>query len=369
MSGLARWVGRANRRIDATGDLRAMAVLRILLGPIVLLHLRPFLEAARDGVIYSDRFYLPYADWYPEASRAVYEPLLWAAGVSAVAMSLGVLSRLATAYTAAFVGYNLFLSKTHFAHNRAFLLILLVTVALLPVGRHYSVDALVRRLRRRPPPPPAPLWPIWLVRFEVVAVYLASGVSKAIDRDWWSGRVLQLRAIDNRQLGIDEGAPAWILDLLADGTFQWWFSKAAVLTEVFIGLGLVHRRTRLAAIWVAIPFHLAIQVGARVQVFSWAALAALVIWVTPSAGDRDLVVPRGHRFGRLVRSLDWFGRFHVAGDDGQAIVLLDRPRGSRVPLTRRDEDAVWTALSRLPATFAVAGPVVLVRRLRRWRSR
>ncbi len=364
MKGLARALRRFDAGIDATGDLRALAVLRILLGPIVLLHLRPFLELARDGVVYSDRFYLPYADWYPEVSREVYEPMLWAAAIAAVAMSLGVVTRLATAYTALFVGYNLFLSKTHFHHNRAFLLILLVTVAVLPVGRHYSLDALTRRLRRRPPPGPAPLWPVWLVRFEVVVVYLASGVSKLIDPDWWSGRVLQLRAIDNRQLALDEGAPGWVLDLLADATFQWWFSKAAVLTELFIGLGLVLRRTRLAAIWLAIPFHLAIQIGAAVQVFSWAALAALVIWVTPSAFDRELVVPRGRRLARLVRALDWFGRFEVARDDGQAVVLLDRGRRREATVARRDADAVWTTLSRLPATFVVAGPVVLLRRLR-----
>jgi hypothetical protein len=356
-----------NRRIDDVGDIRALSVLRILLGPIVLLHFEDTFRSAVDGIVYSDRYYLPYASWYPEAGRTLYVVMLVAAGVAAVAMSIGLLTRLATVYSAFFVGYHLFLSKTHFAHNRAFLLILLTTVALVPVGRHYSVDALIRRRRRSATPvdTAAPLWPVWLVRFEVVAVYCASATSKLVDPDWWGGLMLQRRAIDQRVRAIDEGAPVWLMDLLADGTFQWWFAKVAVLTEFVIGLGFLHRRTRLLAIWIAIPFHVSIQIGARVQVFSWAALAALVIWVTPRVRDRTLVMPPGHRLGRIVRWLDWFGRFEVEHTVAGAVVLLDRPPGGDgARIIRMGADARWTVLSRLPLTFWFAAPWLMVVRRR-----
>ncbi len=369
MSSVHRQLARIDAGLDAMGDLRNLAVLRILLGPIVLLHLQDFFRNARAGVIYSDRFYLPYFDWYPEAGRSLYEPMLWAAAVAAVAMSFGLLTRLATTYSAFFVGYNLFLSKTHFAHNRAFLLILLTVVAIVPVGRYYSLDALLRRATgRAPKSSTVPLWPLWLLRFEVVVVYSASATSKLLDPDWWGGRVLQLRAIDNRQLSLDGGAPVWLMDLLADGTFQWWAAKGAVLYEFAIAAGFLHPRTRLIAIWLAIPFHLTIQVGARVQVFSWAALAALVIWVTPQAHDRDLTVPHGHWLGRLVRMLDWFGRFDLHHDDGRVVALIDRSTDAGRPVTRRGTDAIWTTLSRLPVAFVLAGPVLTVRRLRARRT-
>lgn len=351
------WLRRANAAIDRTGDVRQLAVLRILLGPIVLLHLRETFEDAADGIVYSDRFWLPYADWYPEAPEAIYQVMLWTTAGTAVLMSIGLLTRFATSYTAFFVGYNIFLSKTHFAHNRAFLLILLITIALVPVGRHYSIDAFVRRRLGRPDPGPTPLWPLWLVRFEVVCVYCASGLSKIIDLDWWNGRVLQLRAIDNRQLALDEGAPVWVMDLLADSTFQWWFSKVAVLTEFVIALGFLNRRTRLLAIWVAIPFHLSIQIAARVQVFSWAAIAALIIWVTPAAKTWSLVVPRSSPLARWVPRLDWFGRFQVRPDDGTAVVVT-QPDGTE----HRGRDATMTALTRLPATFFFAAPARLLLR-------
>jgi hypothetical protein len=56
-----------------------------------------------------------------------------------------------------------------------------------------------------------------------------------------------------------------------------------VLTELAIGLGLVFRRTRLGALWLEVGFHVAIEIIFSVQVFSYAALAAMVVWITPSA--------------------------------------------------------------------------------------
>lgn len=361
MSELRRRLHRWNARIDASGDVRAMSVLRIALGPIVLLHFADTFRHALDGVVYSDRFYLPYADWYPEAGRPLYHVMLVVVAVTAVMMSIGLCTRFATVATAFVVGYHIFLSKTHFAHNRAFLLILLVTLSLLPVGRHYSVDAWWRRRSGRADAGGARLWPIWLVRFEVVAVYCSSAISKLVDPDWWGGLMMQRRAIDNRQNALDSGVPGWLIDLFADATFQWWFSKSAVLAEFVIALGFLHRRTRLVAIWIAIPFHLSIQVAARVQVFSWAAIAALVIWATPSARERVLRVPEGHWLGALVPRLDWFGRFSIARGDG--LELLDET-GRAASGRWVGRDAVVATLLRLPATFWVAAPWWLARRVR-----
>ena len=64
---------RAGRVVAAFDELlgrpvsmRSLALLRVLAGPAVLLHLQPYLSASLDGRIYSDAFYEPYAAWYPE---------------------------------------------------------------------------------------------------------------------------------------------------------------------------------------------------------------------------------------------------------------------------------------------------------------
>lgn len=166
--------GLAARFDDLLGravSMRALALLRVLAGPVVLLHLRPFLSDALNGRIYSDAFYEPYAAWYPELPEAVYVGLLWLAAAAAVAMSLGFLTRLATATTFGIVAYNLFLSTTHFHNNRAYLLIVLGLLAVAPCGRELSVDAWVRRRRGLPAlDTSAPAWPLWLLRFECAAI-------------------------------------------------------------------------------------------------------------------------------------------------------------------------------------------------------
>ena len=134
----------------------------------MLLHLRPFLADSLDGRIYSDAFHEPYAAWYPEAPDPVYVGLLWLAAVAAVAMSLGLLTRLATTTTFAIVTYNLFLSTTHFHNNRAYLVIVLGLLAVAPCGRELSLDAWLRRRRGQPAPDlTAPAWPLWLLAVRV----------------------------------------------------------------------------------------------------------------------------------------------------------------------------------------------------------
>ena len=83
--------------------MRALALLRIMAGPIVLLHLWPFLADAIDGRIYRDAFYEPYASWYPELPRGLYVVLLWTGAAAAVAMTIGFLTQAATVITFAVV--------------------------------------------------------------------------------------------------------------------------------------------------------------------------------------------------------------------------------------------------------------------------
>jgi len=341
--------------LDRPIGIRAIALLRIAAGPLVIAHLWPFLHLAGDGFIYSDRFYQPFASWYPELSRGPYQALLWVIAGTALLLSVGLLSRAAAWVTALGVAYNVFLSQTHFHHNRGFLIILLVGLAVIPAGRALSLDAWLAHRRGTPLlPEGSSLLALWVWRFEIAVVYLASGFSKIIDPDWIGGVVTRLRVEQHPELA--QRIPGWLHDLLLSDAFHSWVAPAIVLTELAIGAGLLARRMRLAAVWLAIGFHLSIEIGAEVQTFSWAALAALVIWVTPSSRDRLLVVP-SERARRVVRALDWTARFEV--ETGPAWVLRDRPRPDGSVVVRSGPAALWFALTRLPATFWLTAPALL----------
>jgi vitamin K-dependent gamma-carboxylase len=350
-------VGAFDELLGRPVSMRSLALLRVVVGPIVLLHLQPFLSDSLDGRIYSDAFYEPYAAWYPELPRGAYIALLWFAAVAAIFMSLGLLTRLATATTFAIVAYNLFLSTTHFHNNRAYLVIVLGVLAVAPCGRELSLDALIRR-RRGPPAhdPPAPAWPLWLLRFECSIVYGASGMSKLLDPDWFGGTVPWMRAVQSRD---DLGAlPGWLVSVLTSRDFYTGAAKLVVLTELFIACALWWQKTRYAAVWVAVIFHVSIQASALVQVFSALGIAVLVIWAVPSTRDRVLYVDE--RRLALVRRLDWLARFRV--EPGSQLEVIDRDGTSL-----RGRPAALLVLSRLPLTAWFALPALLLPAVRRAR--
>ncbi len=132
--------------------------------------------------------------------------------------------------------------------------------------------------------------------------------------------------------------------------FHWVLSPVAVATELFIALGLWFGRTRLAAVWVAVAFHVGIEVSAQVEVFSVIAIGALAVWAVPSTRDHTLVTP-----GRWVRWLDWMARFDITVDPGASWRMVDRDG-----TVLEGRDARRFVLTRLPPTFLVS---------RFWRSR
>ena len=339
---------------ERVGDVSALAMLRIVLGLVVVVHLSPFLADARAGVSYDDHFWHPYASWVPRPSGELWALLLWIGTVSAVLMSLGVLTRLTTTVTFLVVAGNLLLSETHFRHNRAFLAILLFGLALLPTGRTRSIDAWWRRRRGLPAlSTEALLWPLVMLRVQVSLVYFSSGFSKLIDPDWLGGVVLWDRVV--RYQDDIHPAPGWAVDLLTWRPLFYVVAPVAIATELFLAVGLWLPRTRLIAIRVAIVFHLAIELGAAVEVFSLAAIAALVIWVTPERRDRTIRLGSSSRAGRtlarIVPALDWLDRFRVEdprpGDPD--VVLVDRD-GTTV----QGRAAVRGIVERLPVTFPLA---------------
>jgi hypothetical protein len=341
-------------------SMRSLALLRVLVGPIVLLHLQPFLSDALGGRIYSDAFYEPYAAWYPELPRAVYVGLLLLAVAAAVAMTLGLFTRPATATTFAIVAYNLFLSTTHFHNNRAYLVTVLAVLAVVPCGRELSLDAWTRRRRGSPLlDPRAPAWPLWLLRFECAVVYGASGMSKLLDPDWFGGIVPWQRVVQAKA-DLDAGPlPGWAISILTERDLYTGAAKLIVLTELFIAVGLWWRGSRYAAVWVAVAFHVTIQASASVQVFSVLAVAVLVIWAVPTTRDR--LVRIDARWRAPVRGLDWLSRFRI------------EPAASRLEVVDRDGTvleggpAVVLLLSRLPLTAWFALPALLLPAVRRAR--
>jgi uncharacterized membrane protein YphA (DoxX/SURF4 family) len=349
----APWpTGRLGAIVDRRGDLRAICLMRALMGLVVIRHLWPDLTAEVSAV---ERFHVPFWTWLPVPGPGGHRALVVLGTVAGAAMVVGLAARAATVVAAATVTYLVTLDVTSFAHNRGFLVWLLVGLSLLPVDRAWALDARLTGSSHRSTT--GLLWPVLGLRVVVSTVYLTSGLTKLADPDWRGGLVLWDRVDRHQHLVPGDG---WLVDLLTSRAFHHVLSPAAIAVEVFLGVALWLARTRIAAIWVALAFHASIELVASVQTFSWSAIVALLLWVTPSARDRTVVA--GAELGRLVRRLDWLGRFRVGqidGDPGTPPSLIDRD--GRVLSGRVAE---LTVLSRLPLAFPLAGPALALHRLR-----
>lgn len=265
------------RIVDATGDLRLMGLMRAAFGAIVVVHFWPDLTSDRLPV---ERFHAPWWSWWPVPDAGLYRVLLWAGVLAGALMIVGVLARLATAVALTVVLYLLIVDLGGFGHNRAFLAWVLFGLMLLPTGRAWSIPALVARHRGEPLDTVGFTWPVVMIRLIVSGVYLASAVTKLLDAEWRSGLVLWDRTI-RYEHAIPSAFDGWIHDLLVGRWFHRVLAPATIATELFLAVGLWFPRTRRAALAVAVAFHVSIELTARVQTFSYSALAALLIWLVP----------------------------------------------------------------------------------------
>ena len=363
MKAFAEAAVRFNALFDRPGDVRALALLRILVGPIVIYHLWPFVEEMGQGRYYADYFYAPWVAWLPPAPRSLYFVMLTTCLLSACLMSVGYRTRWSAGYTACFVTYNFFSSETFFRHNRNFIVLVLIMLALVPSGRTLSLDA---RLAKKPADTRVSLWPMYLMRFEVVCVYSASAISKLLNPDWRSGLVLLTRSRWYEPQLRATALPDFVVNLVTDVTFHSLFAKFAIATELSIALLLLSRRFRYAGAFLAVSFHAIIEISLSVQIFSYLAIGGLLIWSTPTTRDRELVFdpsnPTAVRWVQWIRRLDWLARFRIeaaASTGADALRLVDRD-GS-ISQGRR---AFRRALLVCPPMFVVVAPVVLRDNLR-----
>ena len=337
--------GLLDRVVDARGGLRAAMVLRRLMGVVVVVHLWPDVRARETPV---EHFHVPWWSWLPEPSADAYRLLLCVGVACGLGMLAGVASRLCTRTAFAVVTYLVLVDMTGFAHNRGYLVWLLFGLSLLPAeprGPHAEDTGF--------------LWPVLLLRVVASCVYLTSGLTKLANPDWRSGLVLWDRVV-RYQGSIPFGGG--MHDLLTSRAFHRALAPSAIAAELFIGLGLWSRRTRLVAIWVAIVFHTSIELTASVQTFSYSAIIALLWWATPS--ERDRTVTASPQLQRMVGRLDWLHRFTPGGPGapGAPTTLVERDG-----TLRQGRDATLTTLSRLPLLFPFVAPALAVHRLRRQR--
>lgn len=281
------WLGRWR---DATGDVTLLGAVRVVMGALLL---SSDIRAARElaNGYFGDAFHWPFL---PEAlvpSRTVYAAAVAVQLVLAVLVILGPWARNALLGSAALGTYVLLCDRLEYHHNRWALCCYAALLAFSPCDRSFRVGA-------SPGPHMGPLWAAGLAQLQVSIIYLASGGSKLLDPDWRSGRVLLERFRLYGGQALDAGVPGWIVDRISTPGLAGALAALAIVTELFLAVGLWSRRTRLFALAWGIGFHLVIEATSRVEGFTWLTLAAYLLFVNTDDRARNVALRVVARFTR-----------------------------------------------------------------------
>jgi len=368
VSDSSRSDGTSSRFFSEERDAWLLGVLRLAISALLFFNgLRLILELQQGGY-FANYFHMPILPehWLP--GEAGYGFLLGLQALAALCAFVGIFPREALLLGSTLGIYFLLCDRLQFHNNRYALLLLALLLAFSPCDRSFL---LVRGRSHTLPHEErvAPTFARRLFQIQVSLVYLGSAGGKLLDADWRGGQVLFLRFAQAPQFWAEHGVPlpAWAIALVTSTWFASLAAKTAILSELFIALGMWLPKTRRLSLWLGVVFHISIELSARVELFSWLMIASYLAFVVPELRERRFEFAAGHAraewLARLVRWFDWCARFDQrplsqASPDGPSWFVSNR-EGQRASGT--------LGLARLaeciPLLFPLWLPLALVAKL------
>jgi len=338
--------------VSSVGDTHALAAARIAFGALLLFQAwETASEQMREG-FFGDHFHDPFIPERFVASERVFAAILCAQAVAGVLVLIGHFARPALAYSACAITYAMLCDRLHFHHNRWALASYVAILSFSPCDRSWALGA------RRHAANTGPLWAVWLARVQVSIVYLASGTSKLLDRDWRSGQVLYDRFVRYGGAALGRGVPERVVAMFQQESTGSFLAKGAIAIELSLAFALQTRRFRIPAIFVGLCFHAMIELTARVELFSFTTFAAYLLFATPDYRARTLrfdpTQSKSITLAYVVRALDWLARFDVAAWKPDAVA-----KSRSFVVTDRDGEhhtgfrAILALMRALPITFPI----------------
>ena len=121
-----------------------------------------------------------------------------------------------------------------------------------------------------------PIWPLRLLRAQVVLIYLGSGLWKLLDPAWRDGSAVHYVANNNVFHRLPYSIPldaAWLLTVATFVTVVW---------ELTFGLLVLHRWTRRVALLVGVVLHTGMWLLLELGPFSWLMMVSYVAFRDPN---------------------------------------------------------------------------------------
>jgi vitamin K-dependent gamma-carboxylase len=230
--------------------------------------------------------------------------------LSAIGIMLGAFYRLSAAVFA--IGFSWFylIEQSNYM-NHLYLICLLAFVALLiPAHRTFSID--VRRnstLRTLT----APIWTLWILQAHMAIAYFFGGIAK-INGDWLRGEPVRTWLYSGslaKQLGPAFQNEFWV----------YFISYGGLFFDLLVVPFLLWRKTRVAALFAAIGFHLSNAYLFDIGIFPFLSIAMTCLFLPPSWHRKILRLGRARDYERprlywkpsriVVASLALYAVYHL----------------------------------------------------------
>lgn len=256
-------------------DIASLAAFRIIFGLVMFAGIVRFLATGWIEKLYGEPswfFSYPGFDWVrPWPTWGMYIHYI-ALAVCALAIALGAWHRIACVLFVVGFAYTQLIDVTNYLNHHYLVVLVGLLLAGLPANLAWSID--VRRhpaLRRTA----IPAWMIWLLRFQIGAVYAFAGLAKA-KVDWLCyGQPLNLWLSARTETPII--GP--LFDAPVTAMVMAW---AGFLFDTTIVLWLSWRRTRLVAYAALIAFHGLTGYLFNIGMFPLIMTSAALIFFSPS---------------------------------------------------------------------------------------
>ena len=265
-------------------DVASLVMARILFGLLMLWMVVRYFGKGWIGKYWIEpEFHFRYFgfDWAtPWPGDGMYWHFL-ALGILAVLITFGLFYRVAAVLFSLGYTYVFLLEQARYLNHAYLVCLVSFLMALVPANRAGSLDVKASLCRRSDT---VPAWCLWLLRFQIGAVYFFGGVAK-INPDWLAGEPLRAwlsRRMDYPLIGFLFGEEAVIMGMAWGG----------MLFDLLIVPLLMWRRTRAAGFVGVLFFNLTNAVVFHIGIFPWLAIALSTVFFEPGWPRRYMVMKK-----------------------------------------------------------------------------
>jgi len=254
-------ISEIRRKLTAPVDIAPLAYIRVVFGAVLFWEVCRFFE---HGWI--DRYYVEPVFFFKYIGFEWVSPwpgfgmhLHFAAlGLLAIYIMLGLLYRMTSILFCLGFTYVFLLDQTNYLNHFYLICLISLLLSCLPAHRSFSLDVWRKpELKLRT----APVWTLWLLRFQLSIPYVYGGIAK-LNADWLHGEPMRTWLAERTHFPV-VGA------YLTEEWVVYAFSYGGLLFDLLIVPLLLIPRTRVFAFLWLITFHMLNMAMFNIGIFPW----------------------------------------------------------------------------------------------------